>query len=93
MKIVIYKFQVKLDSISDFARIMNTLIIESMKEKGCLSYELCPGKTEQDFTLVERWASSTALEAHKGSGHYRQLIPTLKTLMESSHVELLDAKQ
>lgn len=89
MKIIIYKFQVKRELINDFIKIMETLTVESLKEEGCMSYEMCQSEKGQNFTLLERWSSQEAIEAHKKSGHYVQLIPTLKTLLEESCAEVL----
>ncbi|WP_369790462.1 putative quinol monooxygenase [Rouxiella sp. WC2420] len=40
------------------------------KEEGCIEYELYPVAEQADqFVLLERWASKSALEAHAASAH------------------------
>jgi len=48
----------------------NTLAPIVRKEKGCLQYDLkeVQGK-ENEFVLVERWASAEALSAHDVTPH------------------------
>ena len=67
----------------------------SLAEPGCLGYEVFrhvddPGA----LLLLERYRDSAALEAHRHSGHYRELVvDRILPLLESRHVELLGLRE
>lgn len=49
------------------------LAAESRKEPGCVSYFLTQDvDNPQTFTVIERWASVEAFEAHKQMPHFKE---------------------
>lgn len=49
---------------------MQRLVEETRKEKDCLSYQLYQNLDERnDFTVVEDWASSAAIDSHLVTEH------------------------
>ncbi|MGW3243795.1 putative quinol monooxygenase [Streptomyces sp. NPDC001070] len=50
-------------------------VCASRAEPGCLNCQTCQpdGTDEGDIVLVERYADRAALDAHRGSAHFRSL--------------------
>lgn len=58
---------------ADFLEDARTVIAQSIKEAGCISYDLTSSITEPNqFVFVERWASRDALQAHFGTPHFAE---------------------
>ena len=50
---------------ADFLENARSVIAQTVKEEGCLSYDLTSSITEpNEFVFVERWASRAALATH-----------------------------
>ncbi|MDE6577943.1 MAG: antibiotic biosynthesis monooxygenase [Muribaculaceae bacterium] len=55
------------------------LVAFSLREKGCISYDLYQSKTNDDrFMIIETWNSAEDLKAHSESEHYKRLSPELQ---------------
>ena len=55
---------------ADFLENARSVIAQTVKEEGCLSYDLTSSITEpNEFVFVERWASRDALAAHFDTPH------------------------
>ncbi len=55
------------------------LVSFSLKDKGCIGYDLYESRTNDDrFMIIETWESEEALEAHKATEHFRRLVPELE---------------
>lgn len=55
---------------ADFLENARTVIAATIKEEGCLSYDLMSSITEpNEFAFVERWTSREALAAHFDTPH------------------------
>lgn len=55
---------------ADFLENARTVIAHTVKEQGCISYDLTSSITEpNEFVFVERWASREALAAHFDTPH------------------------
>ena len=55
---------------ASFLEDARSVIAHTVKEGGCLSYDLYSSITEpNEFVFVERWASREALAAHFGTEH------------------------
>lgn len=63
----------------------------SLEEPGCEGYEVFRGLAQaHHLVLVERYASEAAVEAHRASQHYRDIVQgQIIPLLESRRVELL----
>jgi quinol monooxygenase YgiN len=59
------------------------LVVETVKEQGCISYELCQS-TEKDthVAFIEEWESQAALDAHFKTPHFVDLVPKIQALTE-----------
>ena len=55
---------------ASFLEDARSVIAHTVKEEGCLSYDLTSSITEpNEFVFVERWASRDALAAHFDTPH------------------------
>ncbi|WP_208452726.1 putative quinol monooxygenase [Burkholderia gladioli] len=66
---------------------------QSLAEPGCLGYEVFRGVDDPDTTLLlERYRDPVAVEAHRASPHYRELlVERILPLLAQRQVELLRA--
>jgi quinol monooxygenase YgiN len=75
---VVAKFSVKADSIDAFLGLAKELVEKTVKETGCVSYEMVqddknPGK----LFMLEQWQSKEALDKHLSSAHFTTLVPQM----------------
>ncbi|MEW2472056.1 putative quinol monooxygenase [Streptomyces sp. NPDC046994] len=58
------------------AALLPELIQQSRAEPGCLGYQAYrpDGDVNGDLVLVERYADQSALDAHRGSVHFRTIV-------------------
>ncbi|MDE6230517.1 MAG: antibiotic biosynthesis monooxygenase [Muribaculaceae bacterium] len=55
------------------------LVAFSLRDKGCVDYDLYESKTNNDrLMIVETWESEKDLEAHQNTEHYLRLSPELR---------------
>jgi quinol monooxygenase YgiN len=72
------KCVIKKESIETFKSITSTLIDETRKEDGCISYELFQDNdNEQVFIFVENWGNQEKLNQHINSKHCKELLPEM----------------
>lgn len=54
------------------------LVAFSLRDKGCISYDLYRSKTNDDrYMIIETWESPEDLKAHSETEHYKRLAPKL----------------
>jgi len=59
----------------------STLVAETRKEKGCISYQLFQDMDQPNvFAFIEEWESMEALQSHMKSKHFTEAIPKLNEL-------------
>lgn len=57
------------------------LVEFSLKDKGCIGYDLYASTTEDDrFLILETWESEADLKAHMETEHFKRLVPRLQDL-------------
>ena len=66
---------------------------QSLAEAGCLGYEVFRGADDDAaILLLERYRDQPAIEAHRATRHYRELlVERILPLLASRQVELLRA--
>jgi len=70
--------RVKADKAVEFEEAVKPLVLNSRKEKGCISYDLLPDVLHQScYIFLETWESDKALEAHKLTRPYCDFIGSL----------------
>ena len=63
------------ESIDNVLALVAQLRQRSLQEPGCRSYEVLRSCDAPDtLVLIESYADSAALEAHRGSKHYQELL-------------------
>lgn len=89
---IIAKSKVIENKIVDFKRLAEKLVEDSRKEEGCVSYGLYQDINDKcNFTFIEVWRDSEAIELHNNSKHFTSIVPQLGQLREEqSQVSLYE---
>lgn len=59
------------------------LVAFSLRDKGCISYDLYGSLTNDDrLMIVETWESKEDLKAHSESEHFKRLVPEMQKLAD-----------
>jgi quinol monooxygenase YgiN len=67
----------------DFKVLIEELIRESRKEKGCISYNLYEDINNSNIlTFIEEWRDEEAIKLHNESKHVTGIVPKLSELRE-----------
>jgi quinol monooxygenase YgiN len=67
----------------DFKVLIEELIRESRKEKGCISYNLYEDINHSNIlTFIEEWKDEEAIKLHNESKHVTGIVPKLSELRE-----------
>lgn len=78
---IIAKSTVDKNNIQEFLDLSEKLVIETRKEKGCISYNLCKDNNDNEvFFFIECWEDSDSFEAHLNTLHFKNIFPLLKRL-------------
>lgn len=88
---VVAKSCVKADMIDEYLKLSKEMVEETVKEEGCIKYELFQDIQDLNTMLIiEEWESEEALNKHMASEHFKRIIPQLKELREkTSEVNIL----
>ncbi|MDE7419969.1 MAG: antibiotic biosynthesis monooxygenase [Muribaculaceae bacterium] len=55
------------------------LVEFSLRDKGCISYDLYKSTTNDDrYLILETWESEEDLKAHMASDHFKRLVPEIE---------------
>ena len=80
---VVAKHFVKEDKISEFLELGKKLVEATVKEDGCIKYELFQDlKDSKILTIIEEWENKDALDKHMNSEHFCEIVPILSSFME-----------
>ncbi|MCL2658458.1 MAG: antibiotic biosynthesis monooxygenase [Betaproteobacteria bacterium] len=84
---VVAQFFIKNGEVEKALTLAKTLVLETRKENGCVSYELCQslGK-DTHIVFIEEWESQAALDAHFQAPHFVDLVPKLQAMTEREAV-------
>jgi len=79
---VIARLKARPGKANELLSIVSSLIEPTRKEPGCLQYMLLQNNEDPtDFTLVEEWQDSKALEAHFATKHFKDAVNKLPNLV------------
>ena len=57
------------------------LVAASLKDQGCIAYDLFNISTIPDFLMIcETWADAASLSAHEAASHFTTLVPRIQSL-------------
>ena len=83
---VIASKKVKEDKLQEVLRLTEELVQETLKEKGCISYEAYQDINDsQKIVMLEEWESEEALKIHQESEHFRRLVPMMGKMTEENY--------
>lgn len=69
---------IKENSLSDALQLYKLLVKETIKEQGCISYELFQALDDPNsLTLIEEWEDEEALLFHTKTPHFIELVGKL----------------
>ena len=93
--VTIGRWQMRKETFGDVLRLTAELRLKSLAEPGCLGYEVFQHVDDPGaLLLLERYRDSAALELHRLSEHYRELVVNrILPLLETRHVELLELRE
>ena len=59
----------------EVARLLHELRAASLREEGCLGFDVCRGDADSPgtFALFEKWRDQAALDAHYATEHFMRL--------------------
>ncbi len=79
---VVARIKAKPDKIDEVRELLSGLIEPTLKESGCMSYELLQNRKDPtDFTFTEEWESDSAFDSHARTEHIRDVSPKLKEIV------------
>ena len=61
---------------------LEALVEPTLKEQGCVNYDMHQGQDEAEFGFYENWESDEALDAHLNSPHLTQFAGRLDELLD-----------
>jgi quinol monooxygenase YgiN len=93
--VVAARWQTTSESLGDVLALVAEVRRQSLAEPGCLSYEVFQSVDEPGaLLLLERYRDGVALDAHRGSKHYRELVvERIVPLLRERRVEVLGARE
>jgi quinol monooxygenase YgiN len=92
--VVVAQWQTTRETLGSVLTLVAEMRRQSLAEPGCLGYEVFQGVGEPGaLLLLERYRDSAALEAHRASHHYRELVvERIVPVLAGRRVEFLQAK-
>lgn len=81
---VVAKNFVRTEKINEYLEYAKQMVEETVKEQGCIKYELFQDEKEpKTLTFIEEWEDKAALILHTQSAHFVKFIPLMGKLQES----------
>jgi quinol monooxygenase YgiN len=89
--VVVARWTVAAASIAEVRALLPELQRKSLAEPGCLGYEVLESGTAPELiVLIERYRDAAAIEAHRDTAHYRELVAArIVPLLAQRQVDLL----
>lgn len=67
----------------ELANVAKELVAASLKDEGCIAYDLFESATRRDVLMIcETWSDAKALAAHELAPHFCALVPRIQQLGE-----------
>ena len=75
--------QVNIENHSAVLDIAKELVSKSLKENGCIAYDIFESATRSDVLMIcETWKDAESLSAHEHTPHFMTLVPQIEELAE-----------
>ncbi len=79
---VIAKVKARPGKVNELLSVLGSMVEPTRKEPGCISYKLLQNNEDPtDFALIEEWQSSTALQSHFATKHFKDALVKLPNLV------------
>lgn len=79
---VVARITAQPDKVEEVSSILRKLVGQTLKEKGCISYQLLQNKADPgDFTFIEEWMSDSAIDAHLTMPYVQEAFAKTKSLL------------
>lgn len=66
---------------TEAAETAKELVAASLKDEGCVAYDLFESSTRPDVLMIcETWKDEASLAAHEATPHFTTLVPKLESL-------------
>jgi quinol monooxygenase YgiN len=79
---VVARITAQPDKVDEVASILQGLVGQTLKEEGCISYQLLQNKVDPgDFVFVEEWMSDSAVDTHLTMPHVQEAFSKAKSLL------------
>ncbi len=92
--LVFVRFFPKADQEARVESILRGMVVQTRREPGCLRYDLYQSRNAAGariFCLLERYADTTAQQAHRETSHYKDYRANIMDLLEQPiEITLLD---
>ena len=67
--------------VSESNRAAKELVASSLKDKGCIAYDVFESATRNDVLMIcETWQDAESLSAHEKAEHFVTLVPKIQGL-------------
>lgn len=84
---IIAQFNIKPENINEAVSLLSELVAETLKEKGCISYELLQDVASKELLIIsEQWESQVALDKHSASHHFTTIVPKVAAMSEKEPI-------
>lgn len=84
-------FIAKDETIEELKALLNTMVIPSRNEEGCLLYNIYQFiEDPTTFVVIETWENEAALEGHKHSAHYLHYKANYEAFTANKHSDNLE---
>lgn len=84
---VVARFTVDRQQFDAFLPLGKELVQETLKEEGCIRYELVQDRQSPEvLIMLEEWESKPLLDKHMASEHFTRLVPQLVELSAAEPV-------
>lgn len=73
--------QVSEDKKNEVLNAAKELVAASLKDNGCIAYDVFESYTRKDVLLIyETWKDEASLSAHEQASHFTTLVPKIQSL-------------
>lgn len=82
---IVAKSVIKNGMKENFRQLAKELMIKSLEEEGCISYNLFEDmENENILVFIEEWKNQNAIQLHNESKHFKDIIPRLAKLRKGN---------
>ena len=91
--VVVARWQMREEHVADVLELVSVLRQQSLDEPGCVGYDVFRSADDPGvILLIERYRDNAAIDAHRNTHHYRELVvERIIPLLSNRQVELLRA--